>query len=314
MIKLNPDYSTTRLVTREKPVIEELPDATFKTVLFLPEGEERQGEGGLRTQGCFKRNLPDKPLITVITVVFNGAEHLEETILSVIDQTYDNVEYIIIDGGSTDGTLDIIRQYEHAVDYWVSEKDGGIYDAMNKGISLAFGKIIGLINSDDWYELSTLSEIANNNEVDKYIFHGDMNIYKDGEYYYTQIFPGRFNSIKKGMILSHPAMFVGRNVYKKYGCFDTSYRVAADWDLALRLYRAGCTFLYAKKIFSNFRIGGISYQVDFKSSLEKSAIRKNNNLFSYIDRYLLIDCIKISILGSNVSLFSLFKRKFSSRL
>ena len=127
MFTLSPDYSTTRLVTREAPTIEEAPNTAFKTVLFLPEGEGRQNEGGLRTQGYFKHSLPDKPLITVITVVFNGEKYLEETILSVINQTYDNVEYIIIDGGSTDGTLDIISKYEYAIDYWVSEKDNGIY-------------------------------------------------------------------------------------------------------------------------------------------------------------------------------------------
>ncbi|MCI5136399.1 MAG: glycosyltransferase [Candidatus Electrothrix sp. AW2] len=149
--ELNPNYSTTRLVTRERPVIEEPPAAAFKTVLFLPVGEGRQGEGGLRTQGYFKRSLPDKdkPLITVITVVFNGVQRLEETILSVIGQTYDNVEYIIIDGGSTDGTLDIIRKYEHAIDYWVSEKDRGIYDAMNKGIDLTTGEWMNFMNAGD---------------------------------------------------------------------------------------------------------------------------------------------------------------------
>ncbi|MCI5197040.1 MAG: glycosyltransferase [Candidatus Electrothrix sp. AW5] len=314
MIELSPDYSTTRLVTRERLVIEEPPDAAFETVLFLPEGEGRQGEGGLRTQGYFKRSLPEKPLITVITVVFNGAQYLEKTIQSVIGQTYDNVEYIIIDGGSTDGTLDIIRKYEHAIDYWVSEKDEGIYDAMNKGITLSLGKTIGIINSDDWYELSTLNEIGNNREIDKNIFHGDMNIYKDDAYYYTQVFPGTFKKINKGMILSHPAMFVGRSIYKTYGYFDTSFRIAADWDLVLRLYKSGCTFHYKKQIFSNFRIGGTSYQVDFKSSQEKSAIRKKNNIFCYIDRYLLIDYMKILILGKHVSLVSLIKRKFFPRV
>jgi len=160
MNELNPDYSTTRLVTHKVPIIEEPPDAAFKTVLFLPEGEGRQGEGGgLRTQGYFKRSLPEKPLITVITVVFNGAQYLEETILSVIGQTYDNVEYIIIDGGSTDGTLDIIRQYEHAVDYWISEKDGGMYDALSKAFSLATGKLIQYINAGDFLYQNSLNAI-----------------------------------------------------------------------------------------------------------------------------------------------------------
>jgi len=96
--------------------------------LFLSEGENRKGEGGQRTKGHFKKSYEKKPLISVITVVFNGEKYLEETITSVINQTYENVEYIIIDGGSTDGTLDIIKRYEDKIDYWVSEKDNGIYD------------------------------------------------------------------------------------------------------------------------------------------------------------------------------------------
>ena len=132
-------------------MIEKQAEDKFETVLFLPEGEARQGEGGLRTQGYFKTSLESKPLITVVTVVFNGEQFLEETIQSVINQTYDNVEYIIIDGGSSDGTLDIIRKYEHAIDYWVSEKDKGIYGAMNKGCMLALGDGINFLNAGDWY-------------------------------------------------------------------------------------------------------------------------------------------------------------------
>jgi len=104
---------------KEQLVIESKLEDKFETVLFLPEGEGRKGQGGLRTQGYFKKSLPDKPLITVITVVFNGEEFLEETIQSVINQTYDNVEYIIIDGGSTDGNLVVVCNYEHVTDYWL---------------------------------------------------------------------------------------------------------------------------------------------------------------------------------------------------
>jgi len=202
---LNPNYSTTRLCYKlvddkyldESGKIKEeykfklnfsefgivnskIPakeDEKFDTLLFLPEGEGRKGEGGLRTKGYFKfsyeynddlgfrvedLDIPVKipqtsnlksqtyPLITIITVVYNGEKYLEETIKSVINQTYPNVEYIIIDGGSTDGTLDIIKKYEDYIDYWVSEKDKGIYDAMNKGILVSNGKYLLFLNADDF--------------------------------------------------------------------------------------------------------------------------------------------------------------------
>jgi DNA-binding NarL/FixJ family response regulator len=105
IICLDEKYSTTRLATKEKPEIVNDPEDKFETVLFLPESESRKGEGGLRAKGYFKKSYDDKSLISIITVVFNGEKYLEETIQSVINQTYDNVEYIIIDGGSTDGTL-----------------------------------------------------------------------------------------------------------------------------------------------------------------------------------------------------------------
>ena len=136
------------------------PLSKVQSVLFLPPNPERKREGGLRTKGYFKRSYDEAsalsdnsplPLVTIITVVFNGEKYLQQTIQSVINQTYDNVEYVVIDGGSTDGTVDIIRKYEDKIDYWVSEPDQGIYDAMNKGIQLAGGEIVGLINSDDCY-------------------------------------------------------------------------------------------------------------------------------------------------------------------
>ena len=148
-ICLNNKHSTTKLLTKEYPKIINNPEDKFESVLFLPEGEGRRGEGGLRTKGYFKKSYEDKPLISIVTVVFNGEEFLEETIQSVINQTYDNVEYIIIDGGSTDGTVDIIKKYEDRIDYWVSEKDSGIYDAMNKGTQLVSNGYTYYLGADD---------------------------------------------------------------------------------------------------------------------------------------------------------------------
>ena len=146
---INRTYSTTSLLTTKKPDILPNLEDQFETLLFLPKGENRKGEGGLRTKGYFKKPYEDKPLISIITVVYNGEKYLEETIQSVINQTYDNVEYIIIDGGSTDGTVDIIKKYEDQIDYWVSEKDTGMYNALNKGFSCAQGDYLGWLNADD---------------------------------------------------------------------------------------------------------------------------------------------------------------------
>ncbi len=121
--------------------------------------------------------MNNRPKVSIITVVYNGIAHLEQTIQSVLNQTYDNVEYIIIDGGSTDGTVELIKKYEESIAYWVSESDGGIYDAMNKGISNATGEIVGLINADDWYETGTIEKVVEtfqNSEVD--VVHGSMEI------------------------------------------------------------------------------------------------------------------------------------------
>ena len=107
--------------------------------------------GGLRSSGITKKSTDEKPLISVVTVVYNGEATLEQTILSVVSQTYENVEYIIVDGGSKDGTIDIIKKYECKIDYWQSEPDRGIYDAMNKGIGLAIGEWIYIIGADDFF-------------------------------------------------------------------------------------------------------------------------------------------------------------------
>ncbi|HBH60782.1 MAG TPA: glycosyltransferase, partial [Nitrospiraceae bacterium] len=115
-------------------------------------------EGGLRVNGEFhKKSYQEKPLISVITITLNTAHTLDTAIQSVLNQTYDNIEYIIIDGGSTDDTLKIIRKYEARIDYWVSEPDRGIYDAMNKGIVLATGELIGMLNAGDYYEKKGLA-------------------------------------------------------------------------------------------------------------------------------------------------------------
>jgi len=256
---LNKNFSTTRCVTQEQPGID--------AALFIPEGENRKDEGGLRAQGYFKASLHNKPLITLVTVVFNGEKFLEETIQSVINQTYDNVEYIIIDGGSTDGTLDIIRQYEHAIDYWVSAKDNGIYDAMNKGAKLSSGLFIGFVNADDFLYLNTISTLATGfieNEFD-YTFGAVDIFWVYGEYKETS-FPIININYSKGFYIDmpshHQAIFIRSNLFKKIGGFDLQFKLRADYDLILSVISSSKKVWYFPDSVGVFRLGGASGSYD----------------------------------------------------
>jgi glycosyltransferase involved in cell wall biosynthesis len=139
---LDSRFSTTRRLIRGSAEI-----SAYRA--HLPHGATSR-TGGLRTKGLVKSKT-DKPLITVVTVVFNSESAIEETILSVIGQTYDNIEYIVVDGGSADRTIEVIKQYEHAIDFWISEPDRGIYDAMNKGIELSSGDWLSFMNAQDQF-------------------------------------------------------------------------------------------------------------------------------------------------------------------
>ncbi|MDY0238201.1 MAG: glycosyltransferase family 2 protein [Campylobacterales bacterium] len=315
-INQNEKYSTTRLLTKEKTELINKAEDKFKSVLLLPVDESIKGEGGLRTKGYFKKSFEEKPLISIVTVVYNGEEHLEGTIQSVINQTYDNVEYIIVDGGSTDGTLEIIKKYEDRIDYWLSEKDAGIYDAMNKGVKLCSGEVIGLINADDWYELDAVREIskAYTHSDKKTIFHAYLNIIQEDKETYIVYPPQDLFILKKGMILSHPTVFVPKEIYKRHGLFSTKYKIASDWDLMLRLYLAGVNFHEIKSLVANFRIGGASFVIDKNSVKEKHEIRKDHKVYNFIDRYYLLDLLRLAIFGKYVAKISLFKQSFFSKI
>ena len=287
LFALDETYSTTRLITLQKPVIENNPGDKFKTTLFLPETEGRKGEGGLRTQGYFKKSLPGKPLITVITVVFNGEKYLEETIQSVINQTYDNVEYIIIDGASTDGTLDIIKKYENQIDYWVSEQDSGIYAAMNKGIELVTGEIIGLLNSDDWYKLDAVQSILELFVQEKadVVYGNLMLVYSDIGL--TKISAPTIELMKKTGTINHQAVFVKNSIYKKH-LFNLNYKIVADYDLILKLMKKGYIFNYCNELIAYMRAGGASGSVF--TIFERYKIQKKYFGLVYATKILLAQC------------------------
>jgi glycosyltransferase involved in cell wall biosynthesis len=217
-------------------------------------------KGGNRTRGYIKKKLPNKPLVSVITVVFNGETYLRDTIHSVINQTYDNVEYIVIDGGSTDKTVDIIRSHDESIDYWVSERDTGIYDAMNKGIMASKGDIIGILNADDYYEKNTCEIVVEyfRRDPDLLLVHGAMRrINTEGKT--DSIYGSKKNNCDIFMApYNHPTCFFHVMFYKKYGLFDKHFFTAADYDLMLRFNKAKIKHKYADRVLTNFRMVGIT--------------------------------------------------------
>lgn len=221
-----------------------------------------------------------QPLISIITVSYNSVKTIEQTILSVVHQTYNNIEYIIIDGGSQDGTLEIIEKYQDKISFWISEPDKGVYDAMNKGISYAKGDYIGIINSDDWYELDAIEKIVSIIKEDYIVIYGDMMYEKSKS---ELVKPSKdLSLLEKQMIICHPSVFVKSEAYKKYGNFDITYKISADWDMMLRLYEKECLFYYCDDLISHFRTNGISSNFNMRQIKERTKIRKSHGNFSIL--------------------------------
>lgn len=212
--------------------------------------------GGLRTKGITKQFLPEQPLITVVTVVRNGEKTLEKTILSVINQTYKNIEYIIIDGASTDNTLEIIKKYEDKIDYWVSELDEGIYHAMNKGIVLASGDYIVLLNSDDWFEEEACQIVVDtiNKEKSDIYYAVARVINKKGNIIYLH---GNTIDYISTQSIAHQTCFISKKVYKNEK-YSTKYKSASDYDFFSRLRLKNIGFKFIEKILVNYRLNGMS--------------------------------------------------------
>lgn len=198
-----------------------------------------------------------RPLVSVVTVVFNGEKYLEETIQSVINQTYDNFEYIIIDGGSTDGTIDIIKKYEDKISYWVSEPDNGIFDAMNKGIDVATGEWINFMNAGDgFYANNTLWEVfSTNNYQNIDVIYGNHNVIYPSK---TRIAKaGDIKNIWKGSQFCHQASFIASNTHKA-NKFNFANKIGADFEFFYALYKKNKAFKYVDITIANYSAGGVS--------------------------------------------------------
>jgi glycosyltransferase involved in cell wall biosynthesis len=268
-----------KIITSEKPVLDE--SKRIKPKIFLPQSEGRKGEGGMRKKGLFKHNykkventwymcdqylnplkqapgeiqekierfcrernfFSDKfPLVSVITASLNSEKTIEETIKSVVAQSYPNLEFIVIDGGSTDRTLEIIKKYEDSIDYWVSERDRGIYDAFNKGVILSFGKWIVFLGSDDIMVQDAIETLIRHSiqfererGIEPDYCSAKVKIIYEGEKY-EKIFGKRWDwkEFRFKMTTAHPASLHNRNLFDEVGLFNTEYKIAGDYELLLR--------------------------------------------------------------------------------
>lgn len=206
--------------------------------------------------------MTSEVMFSIITPCFNSQKTIEHTIKSVLNQTYKNYEYIIIDGGSTDETLDIIDKYRGKFGEKlrvVSEHDSGIYDAMNKGIKLAKGILIGIVNSDDFYELDCLKLVKEKwDRKNVYqIIYGMMRVVDREEQELSIIFQNHKNM--KAKIINHPATFVSKKIYDDFGLYNIKFRSASDYDFMLNMIeKSEIVFIPVYAILTNFTKGGIS--------------------------------------------------------
>lgn len=203
--------------------------------------------------------------ISIITVVFNNEKTIEDTILSIEAQTHPDIEHIVVDGASTDGTMDVVRRHRGKIAKLVSEPDEGIFDAMNKGIRLATGEVIAFLNADDIYADNTVLEqvasVFSDSSVDacyaNLVYVDPVDLNKVVRFWKSQDFkPGLF---QKGWVPAHPTFFARKKVYQQYGSYDVGLRLAADYELMLRfLEKFKVKSVYIPRVFVKMRTGGVS--------------------------------------------------------
>lgn len=249
--------------------------------------------------------MNNHPKVSIVTVVFNNAGTVRDAIDSVLSQTYQNIEYIIVDGASTDGTTEIIQSYGKKITTFISEKDKGIYDAMNKGLKLATGDIIGILNSDDFYidnqVIFKVIQIFQDNSVDSMfadlVYIHPNNLAKTVRYYDSSHFsPKKF---AYGWMPAHPTFFVKRKIYEQYGYFKTDYKIAADYELLARfLAKFKISYFYYQSPIVKMRTGGISTN-SFKSNyiLNKEILRACQENEIYTNWLMLLSKYPKKLLG-----------------
>lgn len=216
--------------------------------------------------------------VSIITIVYNNKDHIENCIESILSQDFPNIEHIVIDGGSTDGTVNLIEKYKEKLAYFISEKDNGLYHALNKGVSVATGDVVGVLHSDDIFadnkSISSIVKVFNdtNNDV---VYANGVFVDRDNISVVKRVYsskPFKYKYLKWGWIPLHTSIFVKREVFDKVGLYNEKYNIAGDYDFSLRLFkRRDLKFQYLNRNIVKMRLGG------------KSTIAKLQNLKSRED-------------------------------
>ncbi len=224
--------------------------------------------------------------ISIITVVYNNVASIEQCIQSALSQSYPDIEYIVIDGGSTDGTCEIIEKYRKNISHYVSEHDGGMYFGLNKGIMMSSGDVVGILHSDDLFQgtdvIADVATVFNKTGCDA--VYGDLwYVAKDDPDKVIRNWkstPFDVRNFYHGWMPPHPTLFMKRKVYSDFGLFDTSYKIAADYDLMLRTVGSGKLYCeYLPQVITRMRVGGASnkslHNIWLKSRDDWHALRRN---------------------------------------
>lgn len=236
--------------------------------------------------------MAEKPIFSIITVCLNAENKIENTILSVINQSFEKYEFIIIDGGSNDKTIDLIKKYKNNVGIFISEKDNGIYDAMNKGVIVSNGKYLFFLNAGDlFYDNNVLRNINDfltiNSDIS--LLYGKVE-YFNGEHNFSKITGGKinFNVFWKGMPICHQTCFFHKKLFEKLGLYDLNYRILADYEFLYRYFISknnyGFNDSFIDLVISKFKLDGINIQNNLKSIKEVELINKKYIKLDYKKR------------------------------